>query len=288
MSSLSEKLVRGQVQLSSLPEQTKWVDETIVSLSTDFGGAVEYSKFRCTRDSNGVFSLDFTFAIEGTSGNATHTVTLGLGGTTFAALQALTTSINSGVVALTTASTNNLVQTGTSVTAVRVSGTAILTGKPDWFDANREEGFSVLAQIGNATADDAGLVYKPVSAKLNLDSGDITTTSSSLVDVTGVTLTIILPVAGRIAYSFMGAWSNNGTGTNAINVDVDGALEFGSTGVTKDWNIANKRDPLNISGITDELSAGSHTIKLRWSVAGGTATLKTGGTQFSTFSIWSI
>lgn len=178
MSSLSSKLVRGQVQLSNLPEQTKWVENDVLDILAanslgDMASAPTSTKptavtgawGRATRDSKGKYFLEFNVELD-FSGNDNHRQFW------FAGVQSSSSTeynISSSMISPTTrvieskkvSSVSRLSMTldtiQSSVTMV-VSGTLPLTGKPDWFDANREEGFTVLAQIGNATATEPGLL----------------------------------------------------------------------------------------------------------------------------------
>ena len=114
----------------------------------------------------------------------------------------------------------------------------------------------------------------PVFARVVRTAGNLTTTSSSLSDVTGATSTITtgnFPVqfasAGGAAHSSLGA-------SKAFNVDVDGALMLGSGGTNWEQEVANYFENVSFSGQTGVLSAASHTIKLQFKTSSATLTLE--------------
>ena len=141
--------------------------------------------------------------------------------------------------------------------------------------------------FGDATATTAGLTYK-VSDVVTYTTGDITTTSTSLVDLTGATITLVLPTASRVAFNFSGSWSLSGGNTRHINVDVDGVLLFGTNGLRYQTVTADRKRPITVGGLTAELAAGSHTIKVQWKVDGSTGTMHGSSAENYVFSAWTI
>ena len=121
----------------------------------------------------------------------------------------------------------------------------------------------------------------------NIDTGgSFTTTSSTLEDVTDATVTFTtgaFPVAyGAIATTR----SDDATSTAYFNIDIDGALEMGSTGgasFTTDATTANRN--ASFTGQSAALSAASHTIKLQaLQSAGGTLTIL--ATSATSLNFW--
>jgi len=230
---LSSKLNVAQVSLSNLPMQTKMMTDSVVGVTGE-SVSLGNSEFQCFRDSNGVYSLYINF--DGSVGSSSsHTLTLDLGGTTFSGNQALSESTLSTRIARAVSGTNTMILSGATTTGVRPNGTVVLAGKPSWFDANREDGVTVLAQIGSGTTTTEGLVYKPDADSVNITSGDINTTSATFVDVTGTTLTVTLAVAGRIAYATSFTQMQSGTTSTSahyFNIRIDGTTNmYGSEGL---------------------------------------------------------
>jgi len=109
-------------------------------------------------------------------------------------------------------------------------------------------------------------------------AGDITTTSTTLVDVAGATITFTTG-AFPVAYGATQTMSNDSLGTfNVYNIDIDGTLQFGTDGASFRQPVAGYNVNASFSGQSAVLSAASHTIKERWLVSAGTGTIQ-GGTD---------
>jgi hypothetical protein len=160
MTALSSKLTRGTVPLSNLPERTVWVDENVVSVSNSNGGTVRRADFQCFKDANNNYSIYYSIFIDGATGSGGHVITLGLGGAVFKTGydEAGTAGVGVGRIAYTLQGTSNIqaVNGGSDATIV-IAGFGQLDGKPSWFDANREAGFSINAQVEETTPTTAGL-----------------------------------------------------------------------------------------------------------------------------------
>tara|TARA_R110002126_G_scaffold172712_1_gene321495 strand:- start:95 stop:967 length:873 start_codon:yes stop_codon:yes gene_type:complete len=132
--------------------------------------------------------------------------------------------------------------------------------------------------------------YKTVADKAIRTAGDVTTTSATLVDLTSATVTLSLPAGGRIAYSFVGTASNDTVNQDHFyNVDVDsGTLLHGTAGVAINMRAVNSRRLVQLSGTTDDLAPGSHTIKVQWSVQGGTGTTEADSATYFQFAAWAL
>jgi hypothetical protein len=114
----------------------------------------------------------------------------------------------------------------------------------------------------------------PVFGRVVRTAGDVTTTSTSLVDFTGATITF---ATGVFPVHFSATQVGRNSTTNqfiAFNVDLDGGLLLGSSGMTN--MTANGGDSVDVSfsGQTAALTAASHTIKLQWRVSANTGTVK--------------
>lgn len=107
---------------------------------------------------------------------------------------------------------------------------------------------------------------------MTLAAGNITTNSTSLIDLTGATVTFTTganPVQCRFTASVSNDGLNNAT---YFNINVDGALQLGTAGFTFDEPVIGDVMNASFSFQTAALSAGSHTIKIQWKVSGGTST----------------
>jgi hypothetical protein len=110
----------------------------------------------------------------------------------------------------------------------------------------------------------------PVFGRVVRTAGNITTTSTSLVDVTGATITFTTG-AFPVQYSAAQVASNNTTAsTNWFNADIDGTALHGTEGLPLDQEVGDKMQDASFSAQTAALSAGSHTIKETWKVGANT------------------
>ena len=128
----------------------------------------------------------------------------------------------------------------------------------------------------------------PASARILRTAGNITTTSTSLVDLTGAT--IGLTTGANPAYlSFTSSASSatNG-GTMVFNFDVDGAAQLGTAGIYSANALNGEVRAINISGMTDALSSGAHVFKVRWYVLSSTGTVYADGTNDYLFSAFEV
>ena len=107
------------------------------------------------------------------------------------------------------------------------------------------------------------------SARYIRSAGDYTTTSDSFVDVDATNLALVITTgAHRVLVGFVGSGYN--TSTNAgivLTVSVDGVDQGSSTyGLVmhKQLGAGSENDNLSFAYLTDVLSAGEHTFKLRY------------------------
>ena len=113
----------------------------------------------------------------------------------------------------------------------------------------------------------------PAFGRVVRTSGTISTTSTSLVDITGASITITTG-ANPIAY---GAVQSSRHGTKSeymrFNIDIDGTLQLGTDGLTDASADINYLQNTSFSGVSAAVTAGSHTIKEQWKTNTGTAYL---------------
>lgn len=125
----------------------------------------------------------------------------------------------------------------------------------------------------------------PVFSKVVRTGGNVTTTSTSLVDFTGASITFTtgaFPVRYAVAQC-----GQNGALTKQVrmNVDLDsGTLMHGSSGLFIQQEVAGLVQNLSFSGQTAALSAAEHTIKFQWSVDTNTGTMLATSTNSHMFS----
>ena len=116
------------------------------------------------------------------------------------------------------------------------------------------------------------IASKTASGRVVRSSGNVTTTNTSLEDLTGATLTLTTG-AFPLAYSFAGNVRISTAGRITLNVDLGGALQLGSAGIGSYIAQADDVTNMSFSGMTADLSAGSNTIKVKWKTGAGTATM---------------
>jgi len=112
--------------------------------------------------------------------------------------------------------------------------------------------------------------------KVVKSDGDVTVTSTTFVDVTGLTATITTG-AHRVRVTFIGAFRVGGPTdrTMSINVQVDATDVAGTDGVSGGTSTdANILHNLSFTFVTDPLTAASHTIKIQAKTSGGSPVLR--------------
>ena len=209
MTTLSDKLTRGTVPLSNLPERTEWVDDSVLDiLGANSLGAmaaiaanqkptgVTFARGMSYKDSNGEYF--FRFQVQVTCGTATDVLRFWFTGLTSVPINNEYYSINAedtfeanGQIKLSAKENDSRIfirKGGASTATVTVSGDVRLSAKPTWFDANREAGFSINAQVEEATDTTAGLVKatkfqsKTMPADVAADGG-----TKTLITMNGLT-----------------------------------------------------------------------------------------------------
>jgi hypothetical protein len=124
--------------------------------------------------------------------------------------------------------------------------------------------------------------------RVSRTSGDVTTTSTTFVDLTGASITMTTG-AHSCMVTFISACEGNGTTPFdiCVDIDVDGTRMSGGTHGLYDWQIltANRRHPVGLVAVTAALTAASHTFKVQWRVTAGTGTMYGGSTVPYIFSV---
>ena len=115
-------------------------------------------------------------------------------------------------------------------------------------------------------------------------TSDFTTTSTSFVDVTGLSITVTT-TGGRILMLFSGVLSNTlGTVGQMATFTVDGTNQGGTNGLVQtETNTAGAAENASMIWLTAALSAASHTFKVQIRADSGTATLR--GNPTGSFTI---
>ena len=140
---------------------------------------------------------------------------------------------------------------------------------------------------GNGSGTVTGVAL-PVFGRVVRTAGNITTTSTSLVDLTGASITLTTE-AFPVQVSFAGTVSIDSTGQILyLNIDVDGANELGTGGLRTTAPVLNYELAMTVAHQTAALTAAPHTIKLRWSVGGNTGTMLGNTTNPYSFSVAEI
>ena len=171
MGVLSARQTRATVPLSNLPERTEWVDDSvldIVGASTGTGAAtsIHFARARCLRTHDNLYILEFIVNMTTTSGTAGRIAFTGCdlnGGNFERAIVGSTVGAANVRRTYREEAQNRIVCEIDAGVATRYGfeGTIDLAGKPSWFDANREAGFSITAQVDSGTPSVTGLAYAP-------------------------------------------------------------------------------------------------------------------------------
>jgi hypothetical protein len=114
----------------------------------------------------------------------------------------------------------------------------------------------------------------PVFGRVVRTAGDITSTSTSLADVTGATITF---TTGAFPVQYAAAFStghDSVDGAIGFSPAVDGAAQLGSDGLWNIYKTADNQEDSSFSAQTAALSAAEHVIKLQWKTSSGTAKIR--------------
>ena len=242
MSRLSSKVTRALVPLSNLPERTVWVDDTVLNVteSTSLNFVPDNVRGRCLKDSAGKYV--FEFIISGSKDSSSGPINLSMTGISASYNQVITVNQANGTSNAMFYSVTDEINTGghtAANTTEMISGTIVLDTRPSWFDANKEAGFSIAAQVEDATATTTGLVnptggsssqqvfggtYTPVLSNVNMDT--LGTANTFYFTRIGP----IVTVAGQISGQVAGAAGDQFTMSLPIDPDSNFSGEFNLSG----------------------------------------------------------
>lgn len=129
---------------------------------------------------------------------------------------------------------------------------------------------NVFATMADVAGGGGGILQSAIATRT---AGDLTTTSTSFIDATGLTVTLTTG-ARRCLVMFTAVLNNNGSGSNtAVDIDIDGTRQGQSLGYLlagQNSSGSGINTPVTIFLLTGVLSAASHTIKIQWKVDSGT------------------
>lgn len=127
-----------------------------------------------------------------------------------------------------------------------------------------------VAELNAHVRDNLAWLKAPTSGVATL-AAQITTTSTSFTDATGLSVTMTTS-GGNVMCLFTGCVSNSGANQTILTLDADGDAQGATDGLMTVTANAVSTSASFVYVITG-LSAASHTFKIRWRVNSGTATL---------------
>jgi hypothetical protein len=153
--------------------------------------------------------------------------------------------------------------THSAVVVVPDDGTSPV-GTDEWNDDHVIDLVQLAADLG---------IYTPFTNNVvGSGAGNTTTTSTSLTDLTGASITGTTH-GGDCIVGFMGsAFHGSANGSLRFGVSVD-AADINPYLIEQD-SVANIEQNVSFSMLITGLSAASHTFKIRWFVASGTGTVR--------------
>ena len=135
-----------------------------------------------------------------------------------------------------------------------------------------------------AKADGTAVAAAPVFFRVVRTAGDITTTSTALVDVTGATGTFTTGAFPVAVGAVLGAYNSTASQYIYLNIDIDGSLELGTNGLAHVDTGANVVQNHSFTHQSAALTAAPHTIKMQWKVNANTGTIQANAGE--SFSFW--
>lgn len=280
MSRLSSKVTRALVPLSNLPERSKWVDETVATITSNATGWVfKYAKMRAERDSDGNWRLRGSVSSSRTSTTANANITIA--GVVFGANPDLSPIFGSDQPVSYYFGTDGYAQAGTgnmpcgtltgATAGFNVTFDVAIKDKPTWFDANKEAGFSIAAQVEDATATTSGLAPARSSLGAYMSTGG--TAQGSVIPFD----TVYESTGTGFTSNGSGLFTCNFTGHILINIQlhtqnlVGGDLALRKNGVNylSGTNMAANGDVNNNYGFNMAVASGD-TIDFVYVGLGGT------------------
>lgn len=114
---------------------------------------------------------------------------------------------------------------------------------------------------------------------------DISTSSTSFADIDATNLSVSVTTSGgssRVFVMFIGSVIKSTNGIVYFDIMVDGAAHAGNDGITHQYvNTGALPQIVAVTAWLTGLSAAAHTIKMRWMVDAGSATLYAGAATAS-------
>jgi len=136
-------------------------------------------------------------------------------------------------------------------------------------EAGTDTDFQFVSALRIKQAVDALAGAAPVFGRVKRTAGDVTTTSTSLVDFTGATVTFTTG-AFPVAYGVEQNGRNDIATAIFSNIDIDASLELGAKGFRVNCDVTGNDRNLSFTGQSVALTAASHTVKLQWFVSSAT------------------
>lgn len=186
-----------------------------------------------------------------------------------------------------------IAQGGTGVTTVPSNGQLYIgdgDGAPTLATLTAGSNVTVTNGAGSITIASSDAVGGTNAARVKRTAGNVTTTSTTLVDFTGASITLTTGANPVIVLWEASCENNDATGTVEFNVDIDGTLQLGTEGIAFVQH-ATAGEFMNCSfGIlTDTLTAASHTVKLQWDVeTAGTGNTGCSANRACIFSVFEV
>lgn len=149
------------------------------------------------------------------------------------------------------------------------------TPKTDWeaLDVPDEDDMNAIGENLEALKDPAGDINNVNEAS------NFTTTSTSFATVHAATTASITTTGGRVLVTFTGSCTHSqNSGAIYFNLQIDGSGDYAANDGIFLQTITTAGQVMNCSFLfwVEGLSAGAHTIALRWKVGSGTATMYAG------------
>lgn len=144
---------------------------------------------------------------------------------------------------------------------------------------NIDTGAIIAAKIASGAVDGTKLSTGAILLGSTKITSNITTTSTSFVDATGLTSTVTVPAGGRSVLVMFEAdrWACSTTGVGIYAQLLCDGVVIGTYTLTA-HNTANGALPLMFFA-SNTPSSGSRVYKLQWKTDGGTITMTAGATQ---------
>ncbi len=138
-----------------------------------------------------------------------------------------------------------------------------------------EATFTAAGQQYLGTGSGTGALLAPAAGVLVLTTGDVSTSSASFVDATGITVTITTG-AHRCRVGFVGVANVTSAAAEAcIDLAIDGTRQGGTLGLVHQSgpNVSGYNEDMSFTYLTAVLTAAAHTFKIQYKTSGGTVGL---------------